>query len=582
MSAEGLNSREGTDRRGVPRSGEPASRIPALLLLTLIAAPAADLPPQRILERYKGMLAASPVEGTVLDRLWKAYAEAGETGRLIAEYEASPTFPRQMILGALQQKAGLPDRAGEAFARAAQLEPQNPLPWIAVGQLLAELGRHAEAAAAYESATKLLESNDPRRTDLLVRLGVEWLAAGAREKAIAAWEQTVAIDPHNLSLRRRLADTYVKNGLPDAAVPHLEFLGANGPVAEQARVLADLARLYQGAGRIDEAIETLERAIARTAPGNWLRADLQDRIIRLCERVHRIAELEVRWEKEAADNPRDLGSALQLVELYERQGETEKELAWLEKAAALAPKESSHRIKLARLLVQVDQWERAAPLYDKLLVEQPANADLLFELATLDIRRGAPAQARERIEGFLSKNADDEPSRTRALAFFERNRFTDLVEKQRLKDAQKGNDDAIVALAEFYFSANRGEEAERQLGRLIRAGDPVEKRARGWLRMAQVLKGRNLLLQAIAAAESGAALVPDPGNAPISEAPAPPEQGRGAVRSTAREIRMLLGEMQGMAGNHDASAAAYEAAAGLGASEGEIADADQKRFEALR
>jgi hypothetical protein len=54
--------------------------IPTLLLL---AAPAwaAELPAAKVIERYKQMLEKSPVEGTVLDRLWKTYADAGQTAQ---------------------------------------------------------------------------------------------------------------------------------------------------------------------------------------------------------------------------------------------------------------------------------------------------------------------------------------------------------------------------------------------------------------------------------------------------------------------------------------------------------------------
>jgi len=62
-------------------------RVAFALSLLLATGALADPPSAKVLgSGYRQMLAANPAEGTALDRLWKAYAEAGRTGELIAEY----------------------------------------------------------------------------------------------------------------------------------------------------------------------------------------------------------------------------------------------------------------------------------------------------------------------------------------------------------------------------------------------------------------------------------------------------------------------------------------------------------------
>ena len=60
----------------------------ALPLLLPLEGPA-EAPSPRVLERYREMLRAQPVDGTALDRLWKAYTEGGRTAELLQEYEGA-------------------------------------------------------------------------------------------------------------------------------------------------------------------------------------------------------------------------------------------------------------------------------------------------------------------------------------------------------------------------------------------------------------------------------------------------------------------------------------------------------------
>src|SRR3954468_24987092 len=91
----------------------------------------AEPPSPRVLERYREMLRAQPVDGTALDRLWKAYAEAGRTPQLFQEYQAArDTFAGSMVLGHLHRRAGNAVAAADAFSKAAQLDPKSALPHL--------------------------------------------------------------------------------------------------------------------------------------------------------------------------------------------------------------------------------------------------------------------------------------------------------------------------------------------------------------------------------------------------------------------------------------------------------------------
>ena len=527
-----------------------------LLLLALSAQGQAPTSP-KIIERYKQMLAANPAEGTALERLWKLYADQSQTGKLLEEYQADQTFAGQMILGHLSRRAGRQEDALAAFQKAATLDAKSPLPALALARIEAERSHPNEAAALYEQAVALFPPGDPRAAETLLQLGAAWLDAGDVNKAAEAWEKTVALSPDDLALRRRLAETYERNYLPDRALTHLAFLENRAPATDRPLVLQQIARIHQGAGRQDEAIAALERALGLTGPGNWLRAELESQIIRLHQRYHRIPELEARWKEQATKNQRDLGAYLQLIELYERTGELELQRVWLNAAIKLMPKNAEYRLKLARLLVHMDHPDEAAAVYDELLKEQPANADFVFARATLDMQHDGAAAAKQRIAALLVARKNDETIRAKALEFYLQYRLTELAEAHLVADAAAGGEEPVAALANFYFTQRREDEARRTLQRLVNPADPPAKQAAARVRVAQLLRAQNDLDPAIAELRAAVALQPEN-----------------------REAHLTLGDLLAARGDYPGAQFAFEKGARASKTEGERIEADRSSSRA--
>ena len=137
--------------------------------------------------------------------------------------------------------------------------------------------------------------NDRRRAEILLKLGAAWMSAGEPVRAAESWEQIVARDPDNVGLRRQLAESYEKNGLPEQALAHFRFIDAHAGAAERAAALKDMARINEARGQFDAARYALERGLALTSRDNWLHGDLEARLIRLYQRAGRLSELEARW-----------------------------------------------------------------------------------------------------------------------------------------------------------------------------------------------------------------------------------------------------------------------------------------------
>ena len=511
----------------------------------------------RIIARYKQMLEANPSEGIAVERLWKASMEDGSTEKLIAEFRAGKTFSSAMILGHLLRRSGENDDAVAAFDRAAKLDAASALPYLALAKLESDRTRPREAALALEKAGYLLKSDDPRLADTLLQLGAAWSAAGDAEKAAKAWERTVTTNPNDLALRRRLADSYAAGLLYAEAVAHLRFIAKHGPAAERATALAQAAKLHSAAGQPAEAMQALDEATAMTAPGNWLRTELNGQMIRLAQRQRIESALEDKWRKDAESNPRDLGAALRLVEYYERTGALQPQQQWLEKVIALTPKSHEYRLRLARVMGQLDNLDGSAAQLDQLLAAQPGDADLVFERARLDLQREDGAAARARISALLGARKTDDSLRAKALEFFQENHLLDLAEESLKADAT--TPESVQSLAAFYFGQKRDTEALATLGGLVRPTDPPLSRATAHFQIAQALKLQSLLSAAADQAAQAAKLAPD-----------------------VRDYHVMLGEVLTSLGRGKEARPPLERAWELSQSDTERLEADQKIFASFR
>ncbi len=535
-----------------------ASRIFAAALLASAMARGEPLSP-RVAERYRQMLASNPAEGVVLDRLWQGALEGGTTEELLAAYRNAGNFSGRMILGLLLRKAGRDDEARAAFGAAAKSDAANPAPLLALGRMEMDRVRPREAAEVLEKALAILPKDDARTRDALMQLGAARSAAGDAGKAAEAWERVAALSPDDIELRRRLAQACVDAGQPEIALKHLEFLSQRAELSERAKALQQMASMHSAAGRTDEAMQTLERAVRGTAPGNWMRAELLGQIIRLAQRAHSEDALEKKWLAQVEANPRDLGGYLQLVEFYDRIGNPEQERAWLEKITALVPGNFEHALRLARLLVQMDQLNAAAVQFDKVIAAQPMSTDLVFERARLDLRREDGAAARQRIGALVSAHRGDDLLRAAALGFFQEHRMLDSVEEQLRENARQDSEDAVVALAEFYFSQRRADDGRAVLARLLRKGDAPVEESRRHLVAAQHLKGNGELAAAVAEVEAAVRLLPE-----------------------SREALLLLGELRVHLAQFSEAKPAFIRAHAVSRSDAERLEADGKLFECIR
>ena len=526
----------------------------ALGLLSTLSPAATD---PRVVERYRQMVEANPMEANALDRLWKIAQQEGFSEKLLDEYRdrsAKGDFQSQMIWAQLFHRAGRDDESREAFAHASTLNAKSELPHLALAALL----EPADRAVELERAVELMPPGAPSLPDVLRQLGESWMAGGQPDKAAVAWEKIVALAPNDAELRQRLATLYADKGMAPRAAAHYSWLEKHGDSATRVNALRALSRLYQASDDDGPALDALEKALALTAADNWLRGEIVSEMIRLSQQANRVADLEARWKKAADADPRATAPWIQLAELYARQGALKEERAALESYLSLVPDDFERKARLARLLVRLDDLTGAAAQFDALLALQPRNAGLVFERAELDVRVGQPGAARARIEALEAQPtppgaAHDEQLASRATEFFTTHRMFDAIEDRLRKP---GTDPA--ALADFLFSQHRTEEARVALHGLLRFGDSPKAQAAARERAAELLKQAGDVSGAIAELREGVRI--EPGS---------------------RRMQLAFGDLLLMDAKAEEAGKAFQTAFTLSQTDEERAETDQRLFRSL-
>ncbi|MBZ5645682.1 MAG: tetratricopeptide repeat protein [Acidobacteriia bacterium] len=183
-----------------------------------------------------------------LDQVRYAQVVDGALPRLQAAATLNPfDASLQMRIARKQADAGAPDQAADAWQRAADADPSNPVPRIALLRYLIEQKRFPDAYRL----TRGWLARAPRDADLLVNHGILARQLGHTEEAVESWQKALAISPAQINSHLYLADALESQGKFVTAIAHyaayLDGVARAGlenrpPANETAAVVLKLAR----------------------------------------------------------------------------------------------------------------------------------------------------------------------------------------------------------------------------------------------------------------------------------------------------------------------------------------------------
>ncbi len=241
-----------------------------------------------------------------------------------------------------------------------------------------------------------------------------------------------------------------------------------GQVVLLARLLPiDWLRLAEAATSPEEKIRYTQKA-RELMPDDQL---LARRLVDLLEEAHRYPEAAALLEEQTAGG-RDPVLLRRLADLYERMGQPEREAAVLGRLLAESPGDDELLARLARRTEELERWEEAAELQQRLLEFRHGveRAGVYRDLARLHARAGQAEKAAAAWNQAV-KLAPQDHELWRSLARARQEAGDPAGALEALKKAGAllpGDRDLLLALADAYQAQGDKRSAAESLDQVLR------------------------------------------------------------------------------------------------------------------
>ncbi|HEU5059201.1 MAG TPA: tetratricopeptide repeat protein [Kofleriaceae bacterium] len=371
-----------------------------------------------VLERaFQGDPASRPA-AEALARLQRLRGDWDQVAAVLSRHAEALTDPPRAELAELHRELGevlaehlgRPEDAARAFKTALELDARNAAALRGLKHLYRATGQRDAYLEADEAELDADAAPDPAR---YADIAQEWEARDRLDRAAAAWEKLLALEPKNETAHRGLARVFRQLGrwvaLAAACRSHLKVIGS-GP--ERAAVLLDLADVLEnGLTDVEGAIRACQEVL--TVEGVDHQVAL-DSLGRMYERIGRWNDALEALERCRGNTDREKADLLQRMgRIHLARGDANSAQAHLEEAIAVDPRNASAHEGLARLRKEQGDWALATHHFGRAaqLGDSPADAvRCLLEAAHIyHLHSGDADKARECLERVLEidpKNAE--------------------------------------------------------------------------------------------------------------------------------------------------------------------------------
>ena len=273
-------------------------------------------------------------------------------------------------------QAGNLEQARTHFADAARLAPAIPEGREALGEVLFELDRPAEAAVEFEAALHL-KPGDP---GIEANLALAYAKSGDPSKAVTQFNaaysasQTPGAQPVDAAFLHAYARALSAIGKPDEAIAMFQLAIERG--ASTPDVFDDLGSLYAQSGNWALAQPQFERALS--VDPSYVPARIHLGVVQ--RQQHQIVAALASLETAVAAAPTNALAQSEFGRTLAAAGQDEAATPHLEQAAQLNPDLPGIQDELAMALQRQGRQQEAIPWFQQAIQREPKNVSALTNL----------------------------------------------------------------------------------------------------------------------------------------------------------------------------------------------------------
>jgi tetratricopeptide (TPR) repeat protein len=499
-----------------------SSRI-ACLCIALITAAAVQAQPDPALDpeirgRYEEALARNPFQDRAFDAVFASYFGTDGVDAWIAKLTGDAPeaidASNLVLLGRIHARLFEPDKAVEYLERV-----EGPLTEDPQFDLL--LGRIYEAADLREDAIARLSAALDRLTDSEQRaeaariLGNLLTRLGRGDEAAETWKRIAGDDDSDVYALHAFAELYEENRKwSDAIDLRSRIIAASedDPYA-QCREWRAIGGLWMQQDAFEKAAAAYERGLELAAPGNWLFADLKQRLLAVYERWNNLEGFAAYVQARIDVNSADVEYRLLLADTRKRQGEMDAAEAALNDVLARAPGHVGAHESLIALYNATDRGDDARRLLAALAEQYPEDVEYVRRLGEAYRNEGLDEQA---VATWKTIVDDDAGADRYALLgqWFERYEKTaEAIDAYRKALALEDSRERRLRLAELLFSNGDEDEAVAMWQSTL---EPPTDSPAEHVEVAMLMTARNLLPEAEVLLVKALEAAPDDGPARLN------------------------------------------------------------------
>lgn len=474
---------------------------------------------EKIIERYKLMLIQKPKEGSTFDRLYQFYLEGTGLEAMVSDYEseaqAKPNDPNiQLILGHIYKRLGKDKEALIAYQRAVELSQNDYYTHFALGQMYVILRQHEDAITELTKATSLSEQTQTispeELTGIYKTLGHAYFSRDMLDEAIKAWEKISELDPDDIFARIELADLFREQELYSQAISQYEAIITlkKDDTYRKCLSMREIGKIHEESGEYQKALTQYDLALDLTAQGNWLRKDLQHRIIAIYSADANWKDLITYYSAKLETNPNDPETLDLLAAAYIENQQLEEGIDSYKKGLTLAPTDTSLRLNLIGAFRDAEKFEDAAAEYEVLSEQHPDDIGIYRELGKLYLQLENEEKAKEVYQRLIDRDSESANIYITLAEIYAGHEWLEdaVAAYQKATELDLDNLDYIEYYGEFYFRQGESKKAIETWNRMV---TDTKGTAENYDRLARLFETKKFSDEAIEASRKAVELMPE-------------------------------------------------------------------------